>query len=91
MLAKVNSKNELVKLINNKDRTSDFVSIDAIELNDFPKVEVESIIKKITFGKYQITQGETYLGEHSNVNKGKILIKIDRNITQIDSIKTISA
>ena len=91
MLAKVNSKNELVKLINNKDKTSDFVSIDAIELNDFPKIELESIIKKITFGKYQITQGETYLGEHSNVNKGKILIKINRNITQIDSIKTISA
>ena len=70
-------KNDLEYLLNKKPKNR-FEKIDESELIDFPKLSVEEIRKKITFGWYQINQTLGYLAEHFDKN-GDIEIKIGKN------------
>ena len=66
-----------------------FEKIDSAELADFPKLSVEYIRKKITFGWYQINQALSYLAEHFDKN-GDIEIRIEKSICDKNDFKIIS-
>ena len=70
-------KNDLEYLLNKKPKNR-FEKMDESELIDFPKLSVEEIRKKITFGWYQINQTLGYLAEQFD-KIGDIEIKIGKN------------
>ncbi len=80
MKAKINLKNDLERYIakSTKTKKSYFLPIDACDLVDFPKLDVSTIRKFITFGSYQIDISYSYISEHLKKN-GKYLIKVDQN------------
>ena len=78
MKAKVETKNELEKYLKKKCINKTFQPICLNDLNDFPKVDIELIKSRITFGWYQIEQGFGYLAEHHDKN-GDIQIRLDTN------------
>jgi hypothetical protein len=45
-----------------------FEPIDACNLKDFPRLELEVIRKELTFGNYQLKNALSYLAEHFNKN-----------------------
>ncbi len=77
MKKKVDEKNELDKYLKKPSKKL-FEKIDSVELTDFPKLSVEFIRKKITFGWYQISQALSYLAEHFDKN-GDIEIRIEKS------------
>lgn len=77
MLKKINTSNLMVKYLDKHNIKRDFLEIDSTDLIDFPRLELKTIINYITYGSYQISQGETYLSEHSNRNNGKLIIKLN--------------
>ena len=67
-----------------------FEKIDSVDIADFPKLSVEYIRNKITFGWYQINQALSYLAEHFDKN-GNFEIRIDKSICDKTDIKIISS
>ena len=70
MLKKVNIKNDMEHYLkdNNNKLWKSMVKIDVMDLNDFPRLERETIKQKITFGNYQLNQSYGYLAEHQDEN-----------------------
>lgn len=66
MKAKLNTINELENIVEkyglNKKR-KEFKKIDSNTIGDFPKIDQETIKKKITLGSYQLRQSLSYLAE----------------------------
>jgi ABC-type antimicrobial peptide transport system permease subunit len=91
MLSKLNDKNKLENVLNlTRNNDKKFTEIDATEIEDFPKLEVETIKNKITLGSYQLKQSFSYLNKHLDQNNGKYLIKL--RLEESDSgFKMISA
>ena len=71
MLSKINEKNRLEHLLKTRNDSNQFTVIDAVDLNDFPRLDVETLKNKITLGSYQLKQSFSYLSEHLNTNNGK--------------------
>jgi hypothetical protein len=58
-------------------------SMDAFQLNDFPKLDLNQIRKSITFDSYQIKQSKAYVADHWNQDvQFKLLIndKIESDV-----------
>jgi len=89
MKKKVDEKNELEKYLKKPSKKL-FEKIDSVELTDFPKLSVEFIRKKITFGWYQINQALSYLAEQFDKN-GDIEIRIEKSICDKTDFKIISS
>ena len=85
MKKNVSKKNELEKYFK-KSAKNLFELLDTSTLNDFPKLPIEDIRKKITFGWYQINQALSYLAEHFDKN-GDIEIRIEKKIEHEDNCK----
>ena len=62
--------------------------IDANNVNDFPKLDQETLRLNITFGSYQLKYSFGYLSEHFNQNGG---IKIFLNSTAMNNESVVSA
>ena len=85
MKKKLNTRNEFENRLSKPKRfvKKTMSSIDAFELNDFPKLDLDQIRKNITFGSYQIKQSIGYVSDHLNQDgQFKILIN-----DQIESVK----
>ena len=89
MKKNVSKKNELEKYFK-KSAKNLFELLDTSTLNDFPKLPIEDIRKKITFGWYQINQALSYLAEHFDKN-GDIEIRIEKKIEHEDNCKIIAS
>jgi hypothetical protein len=78
MKSKLNSVNELENVIEtfgiDRKRVA-FKTLDGNTINDFPKVDQDTIKKKITLGSYQLKRSLNYLAEHERVN-GKFTIEV---------------
>jgi hypothetical protein len=74
MKKKLLLKNDLDKYLTKKSRNN-LERIDLAELLEFPKLSIEMIRKKITFGWYQINQCLGYISEHFD-KKGDFEIRI---------------
>lgn len=48
MLSKINEKNRLEHLLKTRNYSNQFTVIDAVDLNDFPRLDVETLKNKIT-------------------------------------------
>jgi hypothetical protein len=64
MLKKPYKKNDLIKYLKMKNIKASYIKLNANNLNDFPRIELQSIKTYITFGWYQLKQGLGYLAEH---------------------------
>lgn len=91
MLSKINEKNRLEHLLKTRNDSNQFTVIDAVDLNDFPRLDVETLKNKITLGSYQLKQSFSYLSEHLNTNNGKYLIKLRHEEEINTDYKLISA
>ena len=89
MKKNISKKNELEKYFK-KSAKNLFELLDTSTLNDFPKLPIEDIRKKITFGWYQINQALSYLAEHFDKN-GDIEIRIEKKIEHEDNCKIIAS
>ena len=83
MKAKLTQENELESFVekNNFDRKRvSFKKLDANEVTDFPRLDIETIKTKITLGTYQLKQSLSYLAEHQKEN-GNYTIEVftDKN------------
>ena len=47
---------------------SKYDKLDASDVMDFPKLDVESVKTHITLGNYQLSQAKSYIGEHLDKN-----------------------
>ena len=76
MKNKIAQKNKsLTKYWNKIDK--DFKKIEAHDINDFPRLDLETIKNKITFGSYQIKNCVGHLSEHFDQN-GSITIVLNK-------------
>ena len=64
---------------------SKYETIEALNVDDFPKMGLDIIKLEITFGTYQLTQSWSYLAEHFKNGKYEIMI----NKAVIDSKKDL--
>ena len=78
MKNKLEQKNELESYLKKKCINRTFSAISLTDHNDFPKIDVQLIKSKITFGWYQIEQGFGYLAEHFD-QEGDIEIRSDKD------------
>ena len=84
MKKKLHQKNELEAYLKKKCISKTFEGMNLSDLNDFPKIDVQQIKSKITFGWYQIKQGFGYLAEHFDRN-GNIEIRLDKKSFEKDT------
>ena len=86
MKKRINKPNELEKYVVEKKyklKKSEFNEINSTEINDFPRLSLDTIKMKITLGSYQIKMSKSYLAEHLKQNgKYTIYIKKDFQINQ---------
>ncbi len=86
MKKRINKPNELEKFVVEKKyklKKSEFNEINSTEINDFPRLSLDTIKMKITLGSYQIKMSKSYLAEHLKQNgKYTIYIKKDFQINQ---------
>ena len=90
MKEKLKVPNRLVKYLDEKIHfNKKFISMDAMVLDDFPRLDIEVIKQYITFGPYQISQSHGYLAEHFKLN-GRYEIKVNIELIENNS-KILSA
>ncbi len=89
MKERVNNENDLKSLVETLklNRKSQFESINASTIDDFPKLSIEEIKTNITLGSYQLKQAVSYIAEH--INKGNYEIRVNKETVCIDSSKII--
>ena len=75
---KVRTKKWTGKFLEKKCISRTFSAISLTNHDDFPKIDVQLIKSKITFGWYQIEQGFGYLAEHFD-QEGDIEIRSDKD------------
>ena len=90
MKEKLNNKNELEDLVVNHKLhlKSNFVKIDNLHLQEFPRISESTIHNKITIGSYQLKQSLSYLHEHFHSN-GNNFILVNKVIQSIAGSKII--
>lgn len=85
MLSKLNTINELENIVDtyriDRNRKS-YKKLNANMVSDFPKLDLETIKKKITLETYQLKQSLNYLAEHQREN-GNFTIEIYDNKEKI--------
>jgi hypothetical protein len=59
---------EVAKLKLNTKSSNEYIKLDAININDFPRLSIESIKHNITLGSYQLDQSISYIVEHLKEN-----------------------
>jgi len=77
-------KNDLEKYIKDNLVLSNLKPIDAIDLLDFPRFDLDTIKKQITLGSYQIEQSYSYLYEHMKQNGNYTILNSDDIINEND-------
>lgn len=80
MKSKLKVKNNLEKFLDlrmTKSQNS-FTKIENFEIQGFPKLDLDTIRKKITFGNYQLEQAYGYLAEHFESNEDYELLISDK-------------
>ena len=89
MKQKLNTKNELKRIVEEYKLhlKSQFICLNSITIDDFPKLDKYTIQTKITLGSYQLKQALSYLAEH--VNKGKIEIRVNKKNMNYKSSKIL--
>ena len=68
----------------------DFNKVEAVTINDFPKLDMETLKNKITYGSYQLKNSLSYLSEHFNQH-GQIEILVKKTTVKDEKINIISA
>lgn len=89
MLAKLNQANELKVLVENLrlNRKSQFDSLDACKIEDFPKLQLQQIKTHITLGSYQLKQAIGYIGEH--IKRGIYEVRVSKSIINVAESKIL--
>ncbi|CAF0904683.1 unnamed protein product [Brachionus calyciflorus] len=87
MKSKLKSKNYLEKFLDLRMTNSQnsFVKIEDFEIQGFPRLDLDTIRKKITFGNYQLEQAYGYLAEHFEINDHYALLISERITEEQDS------
>lgn len=80
MKSRKNRVNTLMKVVEDHDlfKNSQFKKLDAVDINDFPQLDQETIKTQITLGNYQLKQAIGYITEHFDKN-GKYSIMLNEN------------
>ena len=87
MKNKIAQKNKsLTKYWNKIDK--DFKKIEAHDINDFPRLDLETIKNKITFGSYQIKYCFGYLSEHFDQN-GSMTIVLNKTEFKEETVLSV--
>lgn len=86
MKSRLRIKNNLEKYLDLRSTNSQtsFVKIENFQIQGFPKLDVEIIRKKITFGRYQLEQAYGYLAEHFESNEEYQFLACENLITEDD-------
>ena len=64
-----------------------FLLVEASKIDDFPKLDENTIKTSITLGSYQLKQAKSYLAEH--LNNGKIMIRINKKCLEFENSKIL--
>ena len=90
MKQRFQTKNILANYLN-KDvdlKNNNFEEIEKSQLNDFPRLDLEIIKNKITFGSYQLKMSQSYLAEHF-ASSGDSKLFIDKDFKSKNEYKRI--
>ena len=92
MIHNLHVDNDLRKFVNTKklNRTCKYSQINFSDINDFPKLDIESIKNNITFGSYQLKQALSYIAGHLT-EYGEHEIFVNENLVDLDKSKLIMA
>jgi hypothetical protein len=83
-------KNDLEKYISRKTNLINLIRIDAIDIIDFPRFDLEYIKAHITLGSYQIEQSYSFLYEHFKQD-GTYSILVSNDIINENEFKIVGA
>ena len=64
-----------------------FLLVEASKIDDFPKLDENTIKTSITLGSYQLKQAKSYLAEH--LNNGKIMIRMCKQCLEFENSKIL--
>ena len=93
MLKQFDEPNKVERIVsryklNNEDRLN---LIDAVEIQDFPKLDLQSIKRYLTLGNYQLNQTFGYLAEHFKINGRYKMYMKKEDICNLDGINLVKA
>jgi hypothetical protein len=82
MKSRLNRENSLMKIVEEHElkKKSNFQKLDAVELTDFPHLDLPTIKTNITLGNYQLKQAIGYIAEHFDNGKYEIRLNEDNFI-----------
>ena len=85
---KIKQKKHSMEKYWNDFKDKDFMKIDSNEINDFPRLDINTLKNNITFGSYQLKNSFGYLAEHFDKN-GTLNILLKKNCLKDENVLSV--